>query len=231
MHLVQDDGGTSYFKKFQTDAAIAAGVPSMLSAAADGGIIPVTTTAAATFLGLVQDGQTDGTSAGVVTTCITPGQVMRAKLSGSATDDVALTIATAGASGSTTLINNITGLDPTTPDIDDGMVWFFDGINKASNAREYRQIIAVATAPDSITVQNLFRAATVSGDTFLYAATVPGSGVAGVTLTTSLQQVVQDVDNDTMNFVCVGADLGTEDNNGDTNSALLLQSGSRTFGF
>src|SRR3990167_6635677 len=209
-------GAAVVLKKIQASVTQSVvGVPQISSAGNAAGITIATTTSLAEAVGINYDTatyvtaqQTDGTSAErVLTVSINPDQMVRAFFSGSASTGAALTIrdvSTASTAG--TAIT--TGDDWSSPTMDEGAVWGYDG----ANVGQLRKITSVSTTAATVTVP--FDYDTVVGDNFLYAPVFPFRR-GTVTLTTALTQVRQDIATATNTgaFQCIelfAGDIGAE---------------------
>jgi hypothetical protein len=208
-------GGAFVHQTFQIEDDFAtAGVAAIPGAAADAGVQNPTTTSLINVYGHSVDTAT-GDTGDLLTLIINPDLVLRAKFSGGATSDTALTIATAGTSASTT-VDNITGLVPNSPDIDDGVVWGYNG----SNVGVYRAIIAADA--NTITVRNTWPTTPSSGDEFLTGSRAPG-GLLGVQLTSAFDQVDGTAESPQGNtYAVLDGEFRGVDDAGTTNSFLHI---------
>jgi hypothetical protein len=155
---------------------------------------------------------------------IRPDAIYRAKLSGSATADTAMSEQTASSASATGITANITSLD-------DGAIWGYDGANTGQTS--LRQCDDTSGGV-SISFDN----AVASGDTFLTTPMMPSShGIPVSTgankccdLTSDSSQVRGDVTvTDTDNFVLVEIEARGVADSGTTNSWYLLVSNQHTF--
>jgi len=196
-------GGAPILRKVQIGEALTlAGLPMIASVLADvDGTKRASTTAAAEALGISLDAQptrntaqltTNGDPAVYVTVNVRPDQIVKARLSGSATANTALT-ETANTSASTTGLVITTTANQSA--YDDGYAWGAAG----ANAGILRKITAVTTTSTTIIP---FPADIAVGDTFYFATFGPLED-AGVQLTSDLSQVDASGDNQSgTNFRC-----------------------------
>jgi len=211
-------GGAPHVKKYIVDsaAAIIAGVPLQSDAetADNDGVIAATTTACVGCLGVSLDAATttaaqvaSGDNAAYISTIINPDAVFRAKLSGSATEDTAITLITQD-------IASTTGLGPGSTCTDEFMVWGYEGANEGI----YRR----TTAADTVVIAFPYNIAV--GDTFLETSTVIAEATQWPTLSTLLTQVnaaaAVAATND--NFTVVEQQLRGISEDGRTNSFTFL---------
>lgn len=208
------------------------GVPLVAPGNGEAGLMVCTTTAIDNMVGLAHNvgtyataQQSDGSDpAAFISVIVNPDAILEAKLSGSATDDTALTsrdVTTASTTGQAIT----TGDDWSSPTMDEGVVWGISG----ANVSQYRKITSVSTTAATVTVA--FRYDTAVGDLFSYAPIFPGEDHT-VTLTTNLTQVRQDaaVATNTGALRCIGVHLRDAGNDGLTNSYGLFVSGNHVFG-
>lgn len=216
-------GGAPVVKSYMASATLStAGIPIVGAVVATtdiGGVLAISNTAQAAG-GSRQVGLTVGTTGTVAATGITnnsaifvkaivnPDAVYRAKLSGGATADTALSTTATTAADSTGV--TLTG----TTTIDDGVVWGYDG----GNARIFRRADDTA---GSVSIN--FPNAVASGDRFLCANAFMGA--CGVTtqaffdLTSNFAQInAVTVDSDNDNFLVVDWELRDVSEAGTTNS-------------
>lgn len=195
MHWVYSlSGGTEPLAmKFQVNETLSQkGIPVLAPGAGNAGVQISTTGSLANAVGVTEDTatyvsaqQTDGTSAErEVTVIIDPWSVWRAKMSGGAAEDTALTkypITTASSTGNTVTTSSIS--DWTTPAWNDGVVWFWDG----ANVGQKRKVTSGSGTATTATVA--FDQDTIVGDNILRAPYWPLGDVGnGLTLTTNLYQ-------------------------------------------
>lgn len=182
-------GAAPLLKKYQVNATTSTvGVPLLIPAAGNAGVVLATTTGAADMVGVnidtatyVTAQQTDGTSAQrQVTLIVNPDAVWRMKMSGGAANNTALTlydVTTASTDG----LAVTTGDDWTSPQFDEGYVWGYDG----ANAGAARKITSTSATAATVTVA--FDRDTVVGDNFLRCPYSPIQGIT-IQLTTTLDQ-------------------------------------------
>lgn len=217
-------GGKVLLKKYQINATVAnAGVPLVIPAGGNAGVVLATTTGAANMVGVNLDTatyvtaqQTDGTSAErEVTVIINPDAVWRAKMSGGATENTALAlhaISTASSDGLTLT----TGTAWDSPTFDEGVAWGYDG----ANVGQFRKVTSVSGTAGTVTVA--FDRDTVVGDNFLRAPYWPVQTVA-VQLTTNLYQADASIAVGTgAEFKVVDMDLRDNSDSGRTNSFIYI---------
>lgn len=190
-------GGAARMIRAQVAATLAAGTVALTPAANGAGLATSTTTSLANAVGLIQDGTyTPGGASGtyqtaqqsdnsdparLVTVIINPDQVLRALLSGGATENTALTlypVTTASTSGLAVTTNG----EWSSPTYDEGVVWGYDG----ANAGVARKITSVSSTAGTVTVAFPFD--TAVGDNFLRAPFYPFQ-TNTLQLTTLLTQV------------------------------------------
>jgi hypothetical protein len=218
-------GGAPLVRKYQVNSTFAnAGVIARAPGAGNAGVVISTTTSAADSVGLALDTatyvtaqQTDGTSAQrLLSVVCNPDQILRALLSGGATEGTALTlypVTTATTDG----LDVTTASEWSSPTYDEGVVWFYDG----ANAGAYRKITSVSTTAGTVTVA--FDRDHQVGDNALRAPFFP-LGTATVTLTTNLTQVRADVAvaTNTAELRCLDVELKDQGQEGRTKSAALF---------
>jgi hypothetical protein len=164
-------GGAPIIKKFQVNATLAnPGVPVTKGGANSKGVIAATTTAAVGCLGCTLDTatyqaaqNTDNATdqAAYVSVIINPQAVWRAKLSGGATENTALPLFAVTTASTTGLSVTATGAtDLSSPTMDEGVIFGYDG----ANAGIGRKITSVAATV--ATVITAFPRDTVVGDRF-----------------------------------------------------------------
>ena len=162
---------TPFAMDFQVDETMAtAGVPVLEPGANQAGVVLASTTAAANMVGVtlgtatfVTAQQTDGTSAErTVKVIINPDAVWEMLMSGGATEGTALElrdVTTATTDG----LSVITGDAWNSPEMDEGAIWGFDGVN----ASQIRKI--TSTDGTTATVRVAFDNDHPVGDNFLFA--------------------------------------------------------------
>ncbi len=220
-------GGAPVLKKYQIGEAMATGgVPVIAEAAqATAGLALASTTAAANMVGVTLDTQdtlvtaqqTDNSDPErVVTVIVNSDAVWKAKLSGGAGTDTALTLRSVSLASTTGLLVT-TGDDFNGTDFDGGALWGFDGANTAITRR------ISATTSTSATVIVAFPNDTVVGDNFLRSGPFEGQD-EGVALTTALSQVNAETAHVTGNdnFRVVEGIYGDVSDAGQTNSFVFL---------
>jgi|TARA_Y100000310_G_scaffold153951_1_gene153516 hypothetical protein len=210
------------------------GIP--LTAPGDGetGVHNVTTTLADFMVGLSMEAgtytaaqQTDGSNPRVtVKTIVNPDAVFRIKISGGATENTAMTVrdvTTAAADGLTVT----TADDWTSPEMDEGSLWGFDGANAGPGSLRIITSTTTVAAVVIVALQN----DTVVGDNFLYAPIAPGNNANNtahtITLTTALTQMRQDsaVATNTAAFKCLAVLARDTSENGRNESYIEAVSG------
>lgn len=164
-------GGAPVIKKYQINATIAdVGVPLLVGASNEAGLDLPTTTVAADVVGLNLDTATYSTTQGsgsesaerLVSVIINPDAILRARMSGGATEGTALTlydVTTVSAGG--TAINTGTAWD--NPTFDEGVVWAYDG----ANVGQSRKITSVSSTVGTVLIP--FDYGTIVGDNFMRA--------------------------------------------------------------
>ena len=158
-------GGAPRIKKLKLGATIAKGVLSLQNAA--GGLLPCTTTSAISSFGIALDGgtysTTQGDPEGVASFDIRPHVVIRARISGSATEGTDMTKLsnTSAESAGTT----ITDADTGSADMDSGTVWRLVNGGQSSESR----IITTHNGSTDFVVTVPFLQDIASGDEFLFA--------------------------------------------------------------
>jgi len=182
-------GAAPLMKKYQVSATQAtAGVPDVIPAADNAGVVLATTTGAANMVGVSLDTatyvtaqQTDGSSAQrQVTLIVNPDAVWRMLMSGGATENTALAlqeVTTASADG----LAVTTGTTWTGTEFDEGVVWGYSG----PNAGQFRKITSTSATAGTVTVA--FDRDIVVGDNFLRAPYWPVQGIT-IQLSTLLTQ-------------------------------------------
>ena len=177
-HAGHLSGGASLLKKLKLGAAMAdPGIVMIAGVTTAVGVIPCTTTSFANAYGLAQDegtySSTQGAAEGLCTVNVRPDAIIRARMSGGATEGTALTtlINTAASAGGTL----ITDADVGSNDFDGGIVW----CTKGNNVGHSRSVTAHSAAT-SVTVTVPFPRAIAVGDEFIV---IPynwvGTGAAG----------------------------------------------------
>jgi len=175
-------GSTAIVKKYQVAATnTTIGVPYMKIADGGTGIVLGTTTDARDFMGVNLDAagtyvtaqQTANADTERLTSLVVnPLAVYRARLCGGAANE-ALTIGTETAGSTSGLVVTVSGIDPNSPDLNEGVVWGYSG----ANAGKVRSIITTAANVANTTIA--FPVDIVIGDRFLFANLRPGRTVLG----------------------------------------------------
>lgn len=189
-------GGTPVIKKYKAAAGHAAGIVLLAPASNATGVSTSTTTSFANAVGLSLDGNlsagapntystTQGDPEYLQSVIINPDAVLRILMVSGATG-TALENRTVGSavSNGLTVVGTAGDTDPSSPDMDEGTVWFTSG----SNASVSRRITSTTTTL-TVTVIVPFPFASVVGQRY---CTVPYSqGLSGalITLTTDLKKV------------------------------------------
>ena len=170
-------GGASLLKKLKLGAAQAdPGIIVIGGAGASLGVIPCTTTSFDSAYGLAQDegvySSTQGDAEGLVTVNVRPDQIIKARMSGAATDGTVLVSHTnTSASAGGTVLTAAVG----THDIDGGVIWCVSGNNVGLS----RQITAYSSNT-SVTVTVPFPRAIAVGDIFhIIPWNIHGTGANG----------------------------------------------------
>ena len=164
-------GGQALIKEYQINETFAdSGIVVLAPAEGQAGVQISTTTSFANAVGVtigtktyVTAQQTDGTSAErLIKVVVSPDAVFRALMSGGATEGTALTrypVTTASSNGLSVTTASVS--DWTSPDFDDGTVWFEDGANVGQERTVLSGSSTVAT------LQVAFDQDTVVGDNLL----------------------------------------------------------------
>jgi hypothetical protein len=184
------NGGAPVIKSYQINATVAdVGVPLLVGGAGEAGLDLPSTTAVNDMVGVnldtatyVTSQQTDGSTAErTVKVIINPDAIYRARLSGDGTTGTALTlfdITTATTDG----LDITTGDDWNSTDMDEGLVWGYDG----ANVGQIRKITSTTTLAATVTVA--FENDHQVGDNFLR-ANFSLMDVPNVTLTSDFQEI------------------------------------------
>src|SRR3990167_453606 len=227
-------GSAPAMRRYQIATTIAnSGVPHLVPGTGGVGVAVCTTTGADGMIGCNLDAAltyqaaqnaSGADQAALAQFIINPDAIWRARLSGGATENTALTlydVSTASTDG----LSVTTGDDFSSPTYDEGVGWGYDG----GNAGKYRAITSVSST--AFTVILAFPADTVVGDNFMVAPAFPLRANT-VTLTTLLTQVRADlaVATNTAALRAVGVELRGIAENGRTNSFVDLISGNHIFG-
>ena len=222
-------GGKLTIKKYKVAASHAAGIIVLRIAEGGTGVATCTTTGAADAVGLTLDqglhqgetiaySTTQGDPEALYSVCINPDLVMRALLVGSAANAVMTsnTITTAASNG-LSLTAAGAAVDFTSPDCDEGLVWYTSGPNAGQS-----RVVTASTSSTVLTVVVPFAANTV-GDTFLVTPLQVGF-TAAATFSTNLLNVRGDL-------VPTGAAVATVDHelNGAGNSYIHIMIADHVF--
>lgn len=191
-------GGTPVIKKYKMAAGHAEGIIVLAPAGNATGLSTSTTTSWINSLGLTMDAilaagapVTYSTTQGAVeylqSVIVNPNAVFRALMVGSATNAALETrvVGTASSNG-LTVVGTAGMTDPSSPDMDEGTVWYGLGAGSGQNAGASRKITSTTTAL-TVTVIMPF-AANAVGNTYFTIPYSPGN-TAGVTMGTNLQNV------------------------------------------
>ena len=155
--------------KFQVNETLSnAGIVVLASGSGNAGVQISTTTSFANAVGVTLDTatyvtaqQTDGTSAErQVSVIVTPDAVFRAKMSGGATENTSLTLHDVTTASTNGLVIT-TGDTHSSPTVDEGVIWGYDG----ANAGQKRKVTSVSSSAATVTVA--FDNDTVVGDNFI----------------------------------------------------------------
>ena len=189
-------GGAPTIKKYKMAAAMAPGIAVTVAAANATGLSTTTTTSWADFVGVTLDAilsaaipvaysTTQGAVEYLQSVIINPDAVYRALMVGSAADATVeeRTVGTASSNG-LTVVGTTGDTDPSSPDMDEGTVWYVSGQAGAS-----RKITSTTTTL-TVTVVMPFAANTVGNKYHTIGYTV---GTKGLTLGTSLKNVRVDI--------------------------------------
>jgi hypothetical protein len=217
-------GGAPIIKKYQVSEDMAnSGVPVIVPAAGGAGLRLATTTAAADMVGVTVDSQNDYQTAQqsdnssperLVSVCVNPDVMLRARLSGGSTEDTALSVGIVDTASTT-------GLDVNTQvnytNFDEGAIFGYAG----GNVYQLRRI-GVGDGTDA-TVVVAFPVDIEVGDQFLHVPFWPADNQF-VQLTTNLTQVDASVavDTDNSNFRVLELLLKDFSENGSTTSSVIL---------
>ena len=185
-------GGAAYRATYQVASTVIAGIPLLVGAAGDAGIATSTVTSCTQMVGINFDAatyvtaqQTDGTTAErTVTVDIRPDAIINARLSGSTATGGALGTAVVTTATSDGLTVVATGTNFTSPQVDEGAIFGYSGVN----AGQLRKI--TGTADGTATVDVAFENDHAVGDEFIV---LPffymDVGSDTVTLTTELDEI------------------------------------------
>lgn len=178
-------GGASLLKKLKLGAAVAnPGVPVIGGAGTSLGVIIATATSFANAYGLAIDqatySSTQGAVEGIVTVDVRPDAVLKARISGGATDGTAIaTVTNTSASAGGTVITAAVG----THDIDGGTAYCISGNNVGLS-----RSITAYSSNTSVTVTVPFPRAIAVGDVFILVPwNTAGTGADGADGCSALQ--------------------------------------------
>lgn len=165
-------GSTAIMKKYQVAATnTTIGVPYTKVVDGGTGVALATVSAAVDFVGVNTDAagtyvtgqQTDNSDTARLTTLIVnPLAVYRARLCGGAANE-ALVAGTETTGSTTGLVVTVSGIDPNSPDLNEGVVWGYSG----ANTGKVRSIITTSANVANTTVAFPYDIAI--GDRFLFA--------------------------------------------------------------
>jgi len=196
-HLLS--GGTPVIKKYKAAAALAAGIIALQPAANATGISTSTTTSWVNSIGLTLDAilklgspvaysTTQGADEYLQSVIINPDAVLRALMVGSATNaSLEQRVVGAASSNGLTVVGTAGMTDPSSPDMDEGTVWY-NGVG--SNGGISRRITSTTTTL-TVTVIMPF-AANKIGDNYItvpYSVGMTGTSGAILTMSTNLKNV------------------------------------------
>lgn len=234
-------GSMPVLKKYQvgTGATSSVGVPYLIAASNTAGLVIATTTGATDMVGCNLDAATYTTTQGqgkappqgttlasaasaerMNTMIINPFAVWSIKMSGSATENTALTAktVTTASSGGTAVTTGDSWTS--TQEFDEGVTWGYTG----TNVGQTRKITSTSSTAGTVLIP--FDNATVVGDTFLRAPFWP-TQCATVQLTTLLTQADCSISVGTgAPFRVIELRLKASDDNGASNSFVLACSNS-----
>lgn len=226
-------GGGTLLKKYKVGVTFANPGIVTIGTAAAAGVLVATTTSMADSNGLAIDTATYATAQGasganiegLVTVDVRPDAIIKALMSGAATESTALS-SISNTSVSTT--GTVVTATISSSDMDSGTIWCIGGANVGQS-----RVITTHTSTTSFTVTTAFNNDIAVGDTFLYVPwSLVGSGAAGVDgvskvgPTTLLYQADASVASGTGGAVAV-FDLEL---NGATNSYVYFQLADHIFG-
>lgn len=228
--------GTPIVKKYQIGNSTvfanygAFGVIGLAPAANAGGVGISTTTSFARAIGVTLDANTYTTTQGVGSSSaerkcsfiVNPDAVYKAKLSGGATENTALSLypVTTASAGGTAIT---TGTSWTSTEFDEGVAWFYDG----ANVGQIRKITSTSSTAGTVTIP--FDVATVVGDNAMRAPFWPGQTVT-LQATTNLYQIDASIAVGTGGAVVViDADLNSIAADGRNNSYVYFKLGDHAY--
>ena len=189
-------GGAPTIKKYKMAAGHAAGIVVLVSAANSTGLSTSTTTSFADSVGVTMDAEvtqgsprtystTQGQPEYIQSVIVNPDAVFKALLVGSAAN-AALEHRTVGTvtSNGLTVVGTTGETDPSSPDMDEGLVWYTSG----GNASASRKITSTTTTL-TVTVVMPFPSANKVGDKYITIPYFPGLDGAILTMSTDLKNV------------------------------------------
>jgi hypothetical protein len=204
-------GGAPVIKKYKMALGHAAGIIVLVPAANATGLTTSTTTSWANSVGLTMDAilnasqpvaysTTQGAVEHLQSVIINPDAVLRALLVGSATN-AALETRTVGTASSNglTVVGTTGDTDPSSPDMDEGTVWYASGSNGGASRK-----ITSTTTTLTVTVVVPFAANRVGDRYHTVDYTV---GTVGVTMGTNLQNVRGEIAATGAEAICVDLEL------------------------
>jgi hypothetical protein len=222
-------GGTPTIKKYKMAAGHAAGIVVLVPAANATGLSTSTTTSFTDAVGVTMDAilsagtpvaysTTQGAVEHLQSVLINPDAVFKALLVGSAANATleSRTVGTASSNG-LTVVGTVGDSDPSSPDLDEGTVWY----NSGSNGGASRKITSTTTTL-TVTVIVPFGANRI-GDKYCAIDYTPG--VKSVTMSTDLKNVRGDIAATGAAAYCVDLIL-----NGPTDSSIELILNDHIFG-
>lgn len=222
-------GGAPTIKKYKMAAGHAAGIVVLVPAAGATGLSTSTTTSFADAVGVTLDAilaqgapvaysTTQGAVEYLQSVIINPDAVFRALLVGSAANAVLeeRTVGTASSDG-LTVVGTTGDTDPSSPDMDEGTVWYSSGKNGGASRK-----ITSTTTTLTVTVVMPFAANRV-GDKYHTVDYTPGT--KSVTMSTNLKNVRGDIAATGAAAYCVDLELL-----GKGNSAIHLSLNDHIFG-
>ncbi len=194
LHLLS--GGTPVIKKYKAAAALAAGIVALQPAANATGISTSTTTSWTNSVGLTLDAilkvgapvaysTTQGADEYLQSVIINPDAILRALMVGSAANaSLEQRVVGTASSNGLTVVGTAGMTDPSSPDMDEGTVWYNSGANGGASRK-----ITSTTTTLTVTVVMPFAANKV-GDNYITIPYTVGTGPGAiVTLSTNLQNV------------------------------------------
>ena len=222
-------GGKLTVKKYKMAASHAVGILVIRGAEGATGLTTSTTTGAADTVGVTLDqglyqgntvaySTTQGDPEALYSVCVNPDLVLRALLVGTAASGVMPTsIITTAASNGLSLTSTTAAVDYTSPDCDEGIVWYTSG----GNANQSRWVTA-STSATVLTVVVPF-APNAVGDTFLVTP-LQVAFTAQLTFSTNLLNVRGDLAPTGAAAITVDHEL-----NGASNSYIHIMSADHVF--